>query len=116
MVSSCIYLTRRKNEQIPDNYIAIFHGGVGEVTYSTYIYKIDNNRANYGFKYINTVNSTVSWGSTEWRTRITGKGEVTWTDGVFAVAREHGSYDYVLLPNSDRLIQVEEFMELFLMN
>ena len=28
--------------EVPDGYIAVFHGGSGEITYSTYIYKIDN--------------------------------------------------------------------------
>ena len=42
------------SDKIPDNYIAIFNGGSGEVTYQTYIYKIDNGQDNYGFKYINT--------------------------------------------------------------
>ena len=50
---------------IPDDYIAVFNGGAGEITYSTYIYKIDNGHANYGFEYINTTNTTKYWGSTE---------------------------------------------------
>jgi hypothetical protein len=59
------------SNEVPNDYIAVFHGGVGELTYSTYIYKIDNNQANYGFKYINTTNTTKHWGSSEWNVKVT---------------------------------------------
>lgn len=52
-----------KNSDIPDGYIAIFHGGEGERTYETYIYKIDNGHANMGFKYINVTSTKESLGS-----------------------------------------------------
>ena len=35
-----LYLKWQNNSDIPNDYIAIFHGGVGEQTYETYIYKI----------------------------------------------------------------------------
>lgn len=110
-----IYLYK-ENNNIPDNYIAVFHGGAGEVTYSTYIYKIDNGHANYGFKYINTTNTTTSWGSSTWKIKITARGEVSWTDDVFVVAKENNAYSYVKIPNSDKVYSIEEFMKIFLMN
>lgn len=91
-------------------------GGVGEVTYSTYIYKIDNGQANYGFKYINTTNTTVSFGKDEWKVKITGRGEVSWTDNVFEVAINNNAYSYVILPGSDKIYSIEEFMGMFMMD
>lgn len=48
----CLYVKYQNRNIVPDDYIAVFNGGSGEVTYSTYIYKIDNGHASYGFKYI----------------------------------------------------------------
>ena len=109
-------IIKPKGDNIPNDYIAIFNGGSGEITYSTYIYKIDNGQANMGFKYINTVNTTVSWGSPEWENKNTDSGEVTWTDDVFPVAKKHGAYSYVKIPNDDKTYTIEEFQERFLMN
>lgn len=101
--------------KIPDNYIAVFHGGSGEVTYSTYIYKIKNDQPNYGFRYINTENTTVSWGSSKQKQKITGRGNIDWTDGVFSAAHENNAYSYVTLPNGSKY-SIEEFQGMFLMN
>ena len=87
-----MYKKEPSNDKIPENYIAVFNGGSGEMTYSTYIYKIDNKQANYGFKYINTTNTTKSWGSSEWEIKITDKGKFDWTDGAFIVAKENNAY------------------------
>ena len=101
---------------IPDNYICVFHGGVGEVTYSTYIYKIDNGQANRGFSYINTTNTTKSYGSSEWNIKVTSRGKVEWTDNVFGVAKKNNAYSYVTVPNSDKTYTIEEYMSMFIMN
>ena len=117
-VGSIIYINKNKttNGRIPDGYIAIFHGGAGEITYETYIYKKDNGHANSGFDYINVTNTTVSWGSSEWNSKITKRGSVQWTDDVFEVAEENGAYSYVTLPNSDKTYTIEQYMSMFLMN
>ena len=117
-VGSIIYINKNKttNDRIPDGYIAIFHGGAGEITYETYIYKKDNGHANSGFDYINVTNTTVSWGSSEWNSKITKRGSVQWTDNVFEVAKENGAYSYVTLPNSDKTYTIEQYMGMFLMN
>ena len=104
------------NREIPDNYIAVFHGGAGERLVSTYIYKIDNGHANYGFKYINTVSMTESWGSSNYQEKITDRGKVDWTDNVFSAAQKNGAYDYVRLPNDTRRYTIAEFMGMFMMN
>ena len=118
VIGSIIYINKKKtnNDKIPDGYIAIFHGGAGEITYETYIYKKDNGHANSGFDYINVTNTTVSWGSSEWNSKITKRGSVQWTDDVFEVAKENGAYSYVTLPNSNETYTIEQYMSMFLMN
>lgn len=83
-----------KSDKILENYIAVFNEGSGEITYQTYIYKLNNGHANYGFEYINTTNTTTSWGSTDWN-KITSKGTVNCTDNVFTIAKNNNAYSYV---------------------
>lgn len=99
---------------IPDGYICVFNGGVGEVTYSTYIYKNKKYSDNYGFDYINTTNTTKSWGSSEWNQKITSRGTAGWTDEVFEVARKNNAYSYVI--ENGKKYSIEEYMNRFLMD
>ena len=105
-----------KNNKIPDGYIAVFHGGSGEIIFETYVYKNNDRQTNSGFDYINTTSTTTYWGSGEWKTRITDRGHVQWSDAVFEVAKVNNAYSYVTLPNSDKTYTIEEYMQLFLMN
>lgn len=115
-----LYLSLRHEvfytDEVPKDYIAVFHGGAGELTYSTYIYKIDNGQANYGFRYINTTNTTKHWGSPEWNIKITDKGKFSWTDGAFKVAKENNAYSFVTLSNDEKIYTIEEFQSMFIMN
>jgi len=95
-------------QKIPKDYIAIFHGGSGEVTYSTYVYHKDNLSK---YKYINTTNSTDSWGSTERKIKVTKRGKVTFANELFKVAEENGAYRYVKFPNDNKIYPVEEFIQ-----
>ena len=115
-VISIIYINKNKttNDRIPDGYIAIFHGGAGEITYETYVYKKDTGQANFGFDYINVTNTTVSWGSSKLNSKITKRGSVQWTEDVFEVAKENGAYSYVTLPNSNETYTIEQYMLMFL--
>ncbi|MBR3324846.1 MAG: hypothetical protein IKG14_02210 [Clostridia bacterium] len=118
VIGSIIYINKNKtnNDEIPNGYIAIFHGGAGEITYETYIYKKENGHDNSGFDYINVTNTTVSWGSSEWNSKITKRGSVQWTDDVFEVAKDNGAYSYVTLPNSNKRYTIEQYMGMFIMN
>lgn len=110
------YLKQFSNSYIiPDGYIATFHGDCDDESKETYIYKIDNGAANYGFKYINVARSNFNIDHTEQVTFI-GDGEVMWTDNVFMAAEENGAYDYVTVPNDEKKYTIEEFMSRFLMN
>ena len=102
--------------KIEDNYIAVFHGGSGEVTFNTYVYKIDNGHDNMGFRYIATKCITKSWGSSEYTETIIDNGEVNFTDDVFTIAKKYNSYDYVTIPGSDKSYSIEEYQSMFLMN
>ncbi len=116
LVTLGVFTYHEYNSKIPEDYMAVFHGGVGEETRCTYIYKIDNNQSNYGFKYINTTSRTKEYGSNEWDVKITKRGKIDWTDGAFGVAKENGAYSYVTLQNSDKQISIEDFQTMFLMN
>lgn len=117
IISSLLFVINKNSDKIPNGYIAIFHGGVGEQTYETYIYKNHNDHhANSGFDYINVTSTTVSWGSSEWHKKITKRGSVQWTDDVFTVAKENHAYSFVTLPNSNQTYTIEEYMNMFLMD
>ena len=117
LIFTFILLLKLKNKnEIPDNYLAIFNGEAGEITYSTYIYKIDNGQANYGFTYINTTNHTKSWGSSEILSTVTKRGKIGFTDEVFKIAKENNAYSYVKIKNDDKIYSIDEFMSMFLMN
>ena len=111
-----VLFINKNNNTIPDNYISVFHGGSGEVTYETYIYKQDNGHANYGFDYINVTRTTKSWGSTESNIEITKRGSVMWTDDVFPVAKENNAYQYVTINGSDKTYKIEDYMSMFIMD
>lgn len=99
-----------------DKLIAVFHGGVGEETYETYIYKIDNGHDNSGFAYKNTRSHTTSWGSGDWKSEVLKKGTVQWTDDIFNIAEKNHAYSYVTIPNESRTYTIEDFMAMFLKN
>jgi len=109
-------LSIKENNEIPNDYIAVFHGGVGEITYETYIYKIDNDTPNMGFKYVNVTSTTTSYGSSKWNHRVTKRGSVGFTDEVFIVAEKNHAYSFVTVPKSNETYTIEEFRAKFIMN
>lgn len=104
-----LYLKKLNDNNIPTDYIAIFHGGVGEQTYETYIYEVDNGDEKIKFKFINVTSTTVSWGSADWTQEINELGTLESVDDIFLVAKKHGAYSYVTVPNDDNLYSIEEF-------
>ena len=112
-----LVLYNKNYNDVPENYIAVFVGTPNsEITYRTYIYKENNEQANFGLTYINTTSNTISWGSPEWEMKVTGRGKVSWTDDVFKVAKENNAYSFVRLPNDDKMYTIEEFMTMFSMD
>ena len=94
--------------------LAVFHGGSGEVTYNTYIYKINSGHANMGYKYRNETCTTKSWGSSEWNCHDVKTGQFTWTDEAFTIAKNHGAYSYVTQPNDSKTYTINEFEKIFM--
>ena len=80
----CILILKSNNE-VPDNYIAVFHGGTGEITYETYIYK--NKNDNSKVNYINVTSTTASYGSAKWKHKITKRGVSSKKD-IFEIAKK----------------------------
>ena len=118
VVGTSIFFLKKdtKDIKIDNNYIAVFNGKSGENIYSTYIYKIDNNRANYGFKYINTISKTTSNESSKKTIKVIKEGNIGWTDEAFEVAKNNNAYSYVLLPNDNKMYSIEEFSKIFSMD
>lgn len=110
------FLKYHNKNNIPDDYIAIFHGGVGEQTHETYLYIISNEDTDKKFKYINVTSTTESWGSAQWIQEIDDKGKVESLDEIFKIAKKHRAYLYVTLPNDNTLYTIEEFKMMFTNN
>ena len=111
-----IYDGNNDNDIIGDDYVALFHGAGTDMNVLTYIYKIDNGKANYGFEYINATTKTASWGSSEWKTEITSRGKFDWTDEAFKIAEDNGAYSFVTLPNDRNTYTIEDFQKIFIKN
>ena len=93
--------------------VAIFNGGVGEITYRTHIYKIENGQDNMGFEYTNETCVTKSYGSSEWDCNETKSGEFTWTEEAFPIAKKNGAYSYVKVPGDSKIYTIEQFQKKF---
>ena len=119
VISVFIYvgMMKNRNYDVPEGYIAEFHGGYGEITYTTYIYKMDNGKDNYGFQYISVEYTTISNGNPQRTGMLMEKGEVGFTDEVFEVAKKNKSYSYVKLPDDNsKIYSIEDYQKMFLMD
>ncbi len=94
---------------IPDGFFAVFHGGVGEVCYMTYVY--DNGDGS--FDYVNVKSVTKSYGSAEWRDTVSAKKTADSVQELFDVAEKQGAYQYVTVGDEPDLYTVEEFRRMY---
>lgn len=78
-----LYLKKLNDNSISIDYIAVFHGGVGEQIYETYIYEVDNGDEKIKFEFINVTSTTVSWGSADWVQEINEHGKLESVDDIF---------------------------------
>ena len=74
---------------IDEKYFAVLHGGVGERTYETYVYKTDK-----GYKYVNVTSTTVSWGSPQWKHEVNKRGTASTREQIAEIAAKHGATGY----------------------
>ena len=51
-----------------------------------------------------------------WNKHEQEEGKFDWTDGAFIIAKKHGAYSYVTLPNDVKIYTIEEFQHMFIMN
>jgi len=90
---------------VPDGYIAVLISGAGEMMRDTYVYKTET-----GYEYLNVVSTTVSWGSSQWNHRVTGKGECDTKDEIVEIARQNYSCDYAIISATNEGCTIDEFL------
>ena len=104
---SMLFAKGAGGDEIKDGYFAVIHGGVGERTYETYVYKTD-----VGYKYVNVTSTTVSWGSPEWERKVNARGKATTREEIAKIADKHGANSFVTYDERGRdTHKVSEFVE-----
>lgn len=99
--------TLEKDYKIPEGWIAAFKNGSGEMMRETYVYK-DNS----GYKYINVVSHTKSWGSPVWVNQFKSEGICKSKEEVLEAAGNFGSAGFMLLPgNSAKAYDINTFLK-----
>ena len=105
LIGIVILIINDNNNRIPTNYIAVFNGTSEGENYSTYIYKLDNKSDEYGYSFINITGTSKKY-------KITSKGETSWKDQLFEVAKSNNAYTSVKYEGRDYTI--EDFAKIFL--
>lgn len=93
--------------EVEDGWIAKFNGGSGEITYHTYVYKVEN-----GYRYINTTSTTVSYGSPQWNEIVIDSGTVSTKEEIVQIAKDNGSKQYVLFPDDKENYKISDFLSM----
>lgn len=86
-------------------YFAVLHGGGGEITHQTYVFKSDE-----GYSYINTTSTTVSWGSPQWEEKVTDKGSAKTKEDIVEIAKENGADAFVTIPEDSATYKIKDFL------
>ncbi|MBR5349130.1 MAG: hypothetical protein IK125_07835 [Lachnospiraceae bacterium] len=92
--------------EIEDGYIAVFHGGVGERTYETYVYRTES-----GYKFYNVTSTTVSWGSPQWVHKVNDYGYTDTKEDIVRRARAHGASQFVSFPDDTTPYPIDTFLQ-----
>ena len=95
------------SDYIEEGYVAVFHGGVGERTSETYVYKEDD-----GLRYVNVVSTTISWGSPIWEHKKKSKGSGKTKEEIMEIADKHGADSFVTFYDDTNPHDINEFMEM----
>ena len=97
-----------KDYPIPDGWIASLRDGAGEIMYETFIY-----RDGTGYKYINVISITESWGATKWNNRFHSEGTSSTKDEVLKAAKNFGSAGFMVLPDDlSKVYSVDDFIKM----
>lgn len=100
-------ITGEKSDTVDEGYVVSFHGGVGERTCETYVYDDGD-----GYRYINTVSTTISWGSPVWKKKICGSGKAKNKEEIAQIASNNGAYQYGLIAGDKNAVPIEKLMEM----
>ena len=105
---------RGDSYQVPDGYCAILNGGVGEISYKTYVYCCSSGTdGKQYYEYIHVTSTTVSWGSTVWRNTFDSSGSKSTREEIVETARQHGSGDFMTLPGDYRnVFSIDDFLKM----
>ena len=100
--------TLEKNYKLPDGWIASLRDGAGEIMYETFIYKDGT-----GYKYINVIAMTESWGATKWNNKFQSEGTCSTKDEVLKAAKDFGSAGFMVLPDDlMKAYSVDDFIKM----
>ena len=100
------------DNEIPENYIAIFKSEAGEIVYTTYLYKnLKNKKIKY--KYINKKTTLNEYNSTDFNEKIKKKGTLKNKNEIFKIAKKNNAYSYVKYMKEDKIYTIEEFKKKF---
>ncbi len=103
---SMVFAGGAGGDEIDDGYFAVIHGGAGERTYETYVYK-----TNVGYKYVNVTSTTVRWGSPEWEKKVNARGKASTREEIARIADKHGANSFVTYDERGDAINVSDFVE-----
>ncbi|MBR6364609.1 MAG: serpin family protein [Lachnospiraceae bacterium] len=90
---------------ISEDYIAVLHGGAGERTYETYVYK-----AGDGYMFYNVTSTTVSWGATEWTHKVNDYGFTDSKEEILRRAKAHGADQCMTYDDDNKAYPIEDFL------
>ena len=100
--------TLEKDYKLPDGWIASLRDGAGEIMYETFIYKDGT-----GYKYINIISVTESWGATKWNNKFQSEGTCSNKDEVLKAAKDFGSAGFLVLPDDlSKTYSVDDFIKM----
>ena len=100
--------TLEKDYKLPDGWIASLRDGAGEIMYETFIY-----REGTGYKYINVVAMTESWGATKWNNHFKSEGTCQTKEEVIKAAEAFGSAGFMVLPDDlTKAHSVDDFIKM----
>ena len=106
------FIGKHDNNEIPNNYIAVFKGETAEVVNTTYIYEKKKGKKKT-YKYINTIGKSTGYDSAEWNEEIVKKGKVKKKKKVFEIAEKNNAYSYVKYIKDNKIYSIEEFKKVF---
>ena len=76
--------------------------------YETFIYKNGT-----GYKYINIISVTESWGATKWNNKFQSEGTCSNKDEVLKAAKDFGSAGFMVLPDDlMKTYSVDDFIKM----